>query len=376
MRLTPAFLLSAFLFSATSAALADGLEAKGDYFPIAVWLQAPRNIARYQAIGINTYVGLWDGPTEAQLTALEKAGMNVVCDQNAEALKPRWNKVIAGWLQEDEPDNAQSLGKGKGYGPPVPPEKVVARYKAMKSGDPAGRPVLLNLGQAVAWDGWHGRGVRTNKPEDYPEYVKAGDILSFDIYPVTHDRKEVAGKLWYVGYGTRRLVQWVDGKKPVWACIETTHISNAARRPTPDQVRSEVWMAIIHGARGITYFAHEFAPKFVEAGLLADELIAKKVGEINAEIRSYAKVINDGSAIEGVKIDGGEVALLARRGSSDTYIFAVSMTDARAKVTFTVPGLPAGDVEAVGEKRTIKAVSGGWADEFDGYQVHVYRVKG
>ncbi|MFH1566370.1 MAG: hypothetical protein ABIL09_00100, partial [Gemmatimonadota bacterium] len=41
-----------------------------DYFPIAVWLQDPANAARYQAAGINLYVGLWQGPTEAQLEAL------------------------------------------------------------------------------------------------------------------------------------------------------------------------------------------------------------------------------------------------------------------------------------------------------------------
>ena len=43
------------------------------YFPIAVWLQNPANAARYQALGINLYVGLWKGPTEQQLAALKAA---------------------------------------------------------------------------------------------------------------------------------------------------------------------------------------------------------------------------------------------------------------------------------------------------------------
>jgi hypothetical protein len=62
---------------------------------------------------------------------------------------------------------------------------------------------MLNLGQGVAWDGLYGRGVRTNKPEDYLEYVRAGDFVSFDIYPVVHESPEVVGKLWYVGLGTQ-----------------------------------------------------------------------------------------------------------------------------------------------------------------------------
>ena len=42
------------------------------YFPIAVWLQDPRNAEAYKRAGINLYVGLWQGPTEAQLAALEE----------------------------------------------------------------------------------------------------------------------------------------------------------------------------------------------------------------------------------------------------------------------------------------------------------------
>ena len=67
---------------------------------------------------------------------------------------------------------------------------------------------MLNLGQGVAWDGWYGRGVRTNHPEDYAEYVRGGDIISFDIYPAVHDKPAVAGKLWYVARGVERLRGW------------------------------------------------------------------------------------------------------------------------------------------------------------------------
>ena len=77
---------------------------------------------------------------------------------------------------------------------------------------------------AMGGHGWHGRGVRTNHPEDCPQYVKGCDIASFDIYP-THNRPQVAGKFWYVGQGVQRLVNWTEGQKPVWCCIETTHIN-------------------------------------------------------------------------------------------------------------------------------------------------------
>jgi len=57
-----------------------GLSQTPEFFPLAVWLQAPANAARYRAIGINTYVGLWGGPTEEQLEAGRQLGAEVAKD--------------------------------------------------------------------------------------------------------------------------------------------------------------------------------------------------------------------------------------------------------------------------------------------------------
>jgi hypothetical protein len=141
----------------------NGPSQGADFFPIAVWLQDPSKAKKYQAAGFSTYIGLWKGPTEKQLAELKEAGMKVICHQNEVGLKHVDDPTIVGWMHGDEPDNAQSLGSGKGYGPPIPPEKIVEDYQRIRRAD-ASRPVLLNLGQGVAWDGWHGRGVRTNHP--------------------------------------------------------------------------------------------------------------------------------------------------------------------------------------------------------------------
>ena len=130
-----------------------------DFFPIGVWLQQPRYAERYKKAGINVYINLWKGPTEEQLAALRKAGMPVICKQTEMGLRHKDDPIIIGWMHGDEPDNAQPKPKGeKGYNPPVPPEVVIERYATWRAADPT-RPILLNLGQGVAWDGWFGRGV-------------------------------------------------------------------------------------------------------------------------------------------------------------------------------------------------------------------------
>jgi hypothetical protein len=115
------------------------------FFPIAVWLQNPTKAGMYKDAGFNTYVGLWKGPTEKQLAELKKAGMKVICHQNEVGLKHIDDPTIIGWMHGDEPDNAQPLGQGRGYGPPIQPKKIIDDYRKIHSADPT-RPVLLNLG--------------------------------------------------------------------------------------------------------------------------------------------------------------------------------------------------------------------------------------
>lgn len=202
-----------------------GLSNDPDFFPIAVWLQAPKNAKRFREAGVNLYVGLWKGPTEEQLAELKAAGMPVLCAQNQVGLTSENAGVIVGWMHGDEPDNAQSLGVSKGYGPPILPSRIVADYQRIRQRDPS-RPMFLNLGQGVAFDRYIGRGVRRNHPEDYPEYIRGCDIASFDIYPVVHRNEEVAGKLEFVPKGVERLRRWSNDEKIVWNCIKTSGLKS------------------------------------------------------------------------------------------------------------------------------------------------------
>jgi hypothetical protein len=167
-------LLSAISLFAQTTSSPRNILNDSSIFPIAVWLQNPKNAARFKAAGVNLYVGLYRGPTAEQLATLAKSEMPVICGQTARSLAFKDNPLIVAWMHDDEPDNAQALPDRKGWGPPVLPSVIQEDYKKMLAADPT-RPVFLNLGQGVAWDNWIGRGVRRNKPEDYPEYVKGGD---------------------------------------------------------------------------------------------------------------------------------------------------------------------------------------------------------
>jgi hypothetical protein len=365
-----------------------------NYFPIAVWLQSPRNASRYKAAGINLYVGLWRGPTTNQLAELEQAGMPVICEQNRTALRHLENPIIVGWMHGDEPDNAQTIPGQKGYGPPISPDKIIADFEKMRRVDPS-RPVLLNLGQGVAWDNYIGRGVRRNHPEDYALYLQGCDIASFDIYPVVHESPEIAGRLEWVGRGVERLVNWSAGHQIVWNCIECTHISNPGKKASPQQVRAEVWMSLIQGSRGLIYFVHQFEPKFNEAALLDDPEMLAAVTSVNGQISELAAVLNGPSLSNTVTIaveeKKGTIApgpeetaskttsrpiswMHKRRGHVD-YLFAVNMENRQFQANFSVAdlGRAAGAV-VLAESRGVPLTDGQFSDDFQPYAVHLYAI--
>ncbi len=382
-----------FLLFVFSTGLAPGLGLAGSgyekwphgpptgpgFFPLAVWLQSPANAERYRQAGINTYVGLWKGPTEEQMASLKSAGMRLICSQNQAGLRHVDDPTIIGWMHGDEPDNAQPIPGKAGWGPPISPETIIKDYARIRTNDPS-RPVMLNLGQGVAWDQYYGRGVRSNHPEDYPEYIKGSDIVSFDIYPAVHDKPEIAGKLWYVAHGVERLVQWSEGKKIVWNCLECTRISNPDRKPTPHEVRAEAWLSLIHGSRGLIYFVHQFKPNFREAALLDDAEMLEGITRLNRQITELAPVLNSPPVAQPVEArsENSEVpiATMRRQYRGETYVFAVPMRPGGTVVSFSAKGITGRHfVEVLGEERTLPLVDGVFKDRFETWDVHLYRVR-
>jgi hypothetical protein len=343
------------------------------YFPIAVWLQSPSNASRYKAVGINLFVGLYEGPTDAQLSALASAALPTFCDQSGVWHAHLADTTLWGWLQPDEPDNAQAKPNGAdGYDPCIAPSMIVSGYQKMVAND-ATRPVWLGLGRGVSDTEWVGRGTCTGKTEMYADYAKGGDILSFDIYPVNGGIGLEA-----VPKGVDNLRAWSSYQKPVVADIEGSNIDNTTR-PTPAQIESEVWMALVHGAAGIQYFCHRFSPSFSETDCLDDKDTAAALPRINGLIRELAPVLNSAPVANGVSVTSSvaskPIDTLLKRHAGATYLFAVEMRDGATQATFKLQRFPAkATAEVLGEARSLNVVDGAFQDAFSSYGVHRYKI--
>lgn len=344
----------------------ENINLNPDFFPIAVWCQNPMNAEAYKSMGINMYIAL-DGENEDKFNLLRKAGMKLIVDQNNFGLKHLNDTLIYAWMQMDEPDNSQAVANG--YGPPVKPDTIISRYYKMKAKDPS-RPVYLGLGKGVADPDWVGRGVDCHKTDMYPKYLKGGDIVSYDIYPINSGYN-----LTYVPKGVDSLYAWSENKKPVWCTIEASNYNNT-HMPTIAEIKSEVWMALIHGAKGFDYFCHQFKPKFIEAYPLSDPVIKEGLTSINHQIKALARVLNSPTTKDYATVSpensSVSIDMMTKSSSKDKYIFAVAMKEGSTNATFVVKS--GKNVEVLGENRTIKIKKGKFSDDFASYGVHLYKI--
>jgi hypothetical protein len=376
--------IPAVAWTSPYAGWSRGIPTDPAFFPISVWLQGSWHATEMAQLGINIYVGNnagTDALAASDLAILEKLGMYAIIGQDSVGLANVDDPTIVGWwMTPDEPDNAQSDGKG-GYGPPVAPATLVAQYDAYKAAD-ATRPIYLGLGQGVAFDGWEGRG--SNAPAE-SGYVPAADIVDFDIYPYNNcggdpNEQMTCGQFWLNAFGVDRLHQWSTRHQAAWTDIETTAINaGSTDGPTPAQTRSEVWLALIHGANGITYFIDTWNPSFREDGIFADATMVGAVTALNHQIASLAPELNSASLSNVVAVNSSNAAvpidMMVKAHGQTVYVFAAASRAGTTRASFTVSNLAAdGSVTVVGENRTIDLASGKFADDFAANDVHLYAL--
>jgi hypothetical protein len=349
-----------------------GPSADPTFFPILVWLQSPPNADRFGNVGINFFAGLWEGPTEAQLTDLGSAGMPVLCDQSGPWRAHVNDAVIRGWMQPDQPDDAQLQSDGS-YAGCIQPAAITASYASLVLND-ATRPVFMNLGRGTVDGTWEGRGSCSGRDDMYPEYVLGADVLTFVTYPLKDGLP-----LETVAAGVDAVRRYSNDEKPVFAAIQASDVAGEVR-PTPEQIKASVWMALVHGAMGLQYFCHRLEPTVDETDCIDDAPTAAALTAINQQITDLAPILNTPSVASALTVAssaaGVPVDTMLKQSGAARYVFAVGMRGAHTTARFTLSDLAgnAGTVEVIGEARTVALTDGSFTDDFSAYAVHLYRI--
>jgi hypothetical protein len=133
------------------------------------------------------------------------------------------------------------------------------------------------------------------------------------------------------GRNVDRLREWANYKKPVWQWIELVNFNNTPGVTlSTDEIKSEVWMTIIHGGLGFGYFVHQFAPVFGEDSLFYPEHANVKtaVAAIISQVTALARVLNTPSVANGATVTSSNanapINFILKRNEGATFLLAIN----------------------------------------------------
>jgi hypothetical protein len=344
------------------------------FFPVGVWFESvlsQADIDKDRAAGLNTYV---------ELTANSDLGLirnNRMFAMPSASLRNLGAETVS-WLLEDEVD--MWAGPGSGY------DIMRDRSAALPAGD--GRMRYANYGKGVMF--WQSDTDASKFVNDYT------NITSNDIYWYTDPHVCYASSegpsLGVTASNCRRAANYgltmdrmrrldgMDGsRQPIYAFIEVGHPFTESSAPTitGDQIAGAVMNSLIHEARGIIYFNHNFGGPCISQHVLRDSCgaaVRPVVTETNRRIASLAPVLNTQSY--AWKFSANLDTMLKAYGGS-YYVFAMpGRSGGTGDQQLTLPtGLAGAHAEVLFESRTVSTAGGVIRDSFARESsYHVYKI--
>lgn len=192
-------------------------------------------------------------------------------------------------------------------------------------------------------------------------YALASDIHSNDpYYPIW--RKNLAEVRRYIDAG----VNSAEMKKPYVATLFAADRSNQGR-----DLRTQTYLAIVRGARGVVFWALSYA--------VNHEGLMEKFSRLAQEIEDFTPVILAADSIRKVTVHakGTKPDLLVKKYGADYYLIAVNYVNKEVRVDFDLSSFPAvPEVPVLYENRRLKVENSCFSDTFNGYAAHVYVLRG
>lgn len=340
------------------------------FFPIYVWSPPPTMdwLTYFNGLGINTAMNNGWQPeyNGMMLDNAQALGMYSILKFDAGQVN---HPALLTWMADDEPDI---------YG--VPPEELEAQFDYIRSVDP-NHLIVTNLSCGFYYDENFDfiPAALNGSREWYYQYAAVTDLLSFDFYPVTGWNRP--DWVYIPGPATEMLFnEYANSQKPVWAIVEASDADLSwtppeTRGPTPEEMRFEVWHAVIHGATGIGYFTIAFNP-FRWANI--DQAIEAEMTRTNGQLTALTEVILSMPPDLSLTVSeaSGQTCNYMVRRSGNTYYLLVDNADmARQAATITATfDRQLGSVSVYDESRQIIPDGNSFTDSFAPLEVHIYEI--
>ena len=396
------FLLISFTFSSWSQSKIPNI------FTLGVWLQSPtrerngkNNAENYKSLGINTFIGLWEWPSEQSMgtgynllaaEALKNSGLFAYAGNSQAAVDwirnhPEYRFTLIGYMLGDEPDMFKVNGD-----PEMQPDNWKTRGMAIRLAD-QDRGLFANFGKGFALDPWAGYNIEPgpSREDDLEKYILPLTSYSSDFYAIT-DPYEVENQHGIWGYGRaienskkyangRFVYGFVECSAP-WTDVQASNNPTIPRRMTADLLRSAVWIMVVHGAKGIIYFCHDFSNGgMIEDAVFDEPGMTEAMSEVNKSIKNYENILL-ADTIDGISTETDnsvKITTLVKKFNGYVYIFAMGDGNTNyPEGNSVIAEISINErknimVDVLEENRTISMKAGKFSDLFNAYELHIYR---
>lgn len=226
-------------------------------------------------------------------------------------------------------------------------------------------------------------GVGSPPSSRYAAYVNSTDAFLPEIYPIRDagdkgvprviaDMKTIAADLKHAG----------APRKTIWAIIQDFEGWGWPRFPTRAELWATSYLAIIHGAHGITWYTYGGAGK--NHGVTHTPEIWRDICDLAGELSQLQTVLVERTPpqppppriLSGPEKDAlgyPSISVLLKEHAGQKYLLAANSANAEAVARFSTSGKTT--IQLPFEKRQLRCDDGGFTDAFSPYAVHVYRWK-
>ena len=193
--------------------------------------------------------------------------------------------------------------------------------------------------------------------------VNATDVVMVDPYPIT---RNPIGK---VAIETEAAGRYINHKKPIWTILQAFGGGEIwSREPVPKEEVCMVYMAIIHGAKGLGWFMYK---------PMSSDLY-NSIKTLSKEINELTPILLEGKSPDSssAKCARDQINFIEKDYDGYKYLIAVNISSKTFNGEFSIPRVAnASRIEVLFEKRSLSLDGEKLFDRFSGYQRHVYRIR-
>ena len=263
---------------------------------------------------------------------------------------------------------------------------LLAWYLADDTASHIGEDQLLAISEAIhdidpAHITVQADGVGSPPSSRYTAYVRSTDAFLPEIYPIREDegQKGVPQVIADMKAIAEDLKRAGAPKKTIWPIIQDFEGWGWPRFPTRAELWAMSYLAIIHGAHGITWYTYGGQGK--NHGVTHTPETWRDICALASELSQLQAVLVERTPVQYTPpriLSGPEkdalgyptISVLTKEFSGQTYLFAANSSAADVTARFPIPA--AKRIELPFEHRQIQAENDGFADSFGPYAVHVY----